>query len=487
MIAGYQSVRQLRGWPGGIFPANTEEQKGAALAKQRIASKKLKEENNMRGSCTKLGTRVLLVGLAVSAVPAKAQGEFPLKDGDTWVMIGDSITAQHLHSNYFEAFCYARFPKMTFCFRNSGVGGDTIPKALARFEWDAAAWKPTVVSVELGMNDAGGFTPEKFIEGMGTLVNRIRAINARPVILTSSPVNNGNTTAKLDGHTARLQQYALALKDFTAKQGIPFADQFSALVDFWAKNKPRENLANALNTLRGLVGSQPDLLGVEHLKAFMAVWSKAEKQPVTMLGDPVHSGPPGQLTMAAALLAGLNAPRLVSKATIDVGKGELGETAQCKIEKLKADGGNVAFDRLDEALPFPVPDEARPVLTITDSIANLSQCLLTVTGLKAEQYDVAIDGVKVATVTAADLAKGWNMGTLDKGAIADQCRTILQLVAAKEGMVGQWRNVSRAAALEDAAQKEQLAKLTQQVQEADAKIREAAQPKSHHFELTPAK
>ena len=33
---------------------------------------------------------------------------FPLKDGDVWVMAGDSITAQHLHSNYFEAFCYAR-------------------------------------------------------------------------------------------------------------------------------------------------------------------------------------------------------------------------------------------------------------------------------------------------------------------------------------------------------------------------------------------
>jgi len=24
---------------------------------------------------------------------------FPLKDGDVWVMAGDSITAQHLHSN----------------------------------------------------------------------------------------------------------------------------------------------------------------------------------------------------------------------------------------------------------------------------------------------------------------------------------------------------------------------------------------------------
>lgn len=80
---------------------------------------------------------------------AQGQDAFPLKDGDTWVMVGDSITAQHLHSNYIEAFCYARFPKWTFHFRNSGVGGDTVAKALARFGWDVAAWKPTVVSVEI--------------------------------------------------------------------------------------------------------------------------------------------------------------------------------------------------------------------------------------------------------------------------------------------------------------------------------------------------
>ena len=119
--------------------------------------------------------------------------EFPLKDGDTWVMAGDSITAQHLHSNYFEAFCFARFPTLTFRFRNSGVGGDTIPKVLARFPWDVAAWKPTVVSVELGMNDQGGFPVDKFIGNMGQLDGKIRDAGARPVYFTSSPVNDGDT------------------------------------------------------------------------------------------------------------------------------------------------------------------------------------------------------------------------------------------------------------------------------------------------------
>src|SRR5260370_25325816 len=140
---------------------------------------------------------LLLLAVLALAVPATHAAEgFPLQDGDTWVMVGDSITAQHLHSNYFEAFCYARYPKLTFRVRNSGVGGDTIPKVMARFDWDVAPWKPTVVSVELGMNDQAGFSVEKFIDNMGPLSDKIKSVHARPVYFTSSPINNGDTLAK---------------------------------------------------------------------------------------------------------------------------------------------------------------------------------------------------------------------------------------------------------------------------------------------------
>src|SRR5580765_1061388 len=122
---------------------------------------------------------VLLIGLlfVLGADAASPAADFPLKEGDIWVMAGDSITAQHLHSNYFEAFCFARYPNMKFAFRNSGVGGHTIPSTLARFEYDIAAWKPSVVSVELGMNDQGGTPTNQFVANMDTMVKRIRAIN----------------------------------------------------------------------------------------------------------------------------------------------------------------------------------------------------------------------------------------------------------------------------------------------------------------------
>jgi Lysophospholipase L1 and related esterases len=151
---------------------------------------------------------------------------------------------------------------LKFAFRNSGVGGHTIPSTLARFDYDVAGWKPTIVSVELGMNDAGGTTTDKFMANMGKMVARIKEAGARPVILSASPVNDGLGDSKFAPRNARLDEYATALKAFAEKEKIPYADQFHALVEVWAKNKQ-------------------------------------DAKGVNLTGDAVHPGAPGQLMMAA--------------------------------------------------------------------------------------------------------------------------------------------------------------------------------------------
>ncbi len=425
-------------------------------------------------------------GLAPLQAASLPRAGFPLQDGDLWVMAGDSITAQHLHSNYFEAFCYARYPNLKFAFRNSGVGGHTIPTTLARFDYDIAAWHPTVVSVELGMNDKGGTATDKFVANMGTMVERIRGVKARPVIFTASPVNNGDTLAKLGGNQ-RLHEYAVALKDFSAKEGLPFADQFHALLDLWGKNKPRENLANAVALLK-TAAADDGVAGVEHLRAFLAAQERSAERPVSMQGDAVHPGPPGQLMMAAALLQALGADGFVSSAAVDaVGKSAEGQG--CKIEALKADGAKVEFDRLDERCPFPIPDDARAVVAFYPAILELSQYTLKVAGLPPGSYALKIGGVPTAMLTAAELAAGINLTALapgrDANPVVAQMRAILAAVSAKEGIVGQWRSLSQRAhaAGADPALKDQLSALTRKVEEADAKIREAAKPQKLHFEV----
>ena len=428
---------------------------------------------------------------AVSIGPAGANADFPLKDGDIWVMAGDSITAQHLHSNYFEAFCFARYPNCKFAFRNSGVGGHTIPSTLARFDYDIAAWKPTVVSIELGMNDQGGTPTDKFVANMGTMVERIRSIPARPVILSASPVNDGSTLANL-GRNRRLNEYAVALKDFSAKEQIPYADQFHALVDVWGGNKAKELLANSLPGLKQ-AAADDSLAGVEHLRAFLAAQAKSPFPPVSMLGDAVHPGPPGQLMMAAALLKELGADGFVSSLELDAG-GKVLNAKGCKVDMARADGGRIEFDRLDERLPFPIPDEGRPVLAFYPAILDLSQYTLKVTGLKDGSYMLKINGIVSATLAAKDLAAGVNLTALgpipqagEANPIAAQARAILTAVANKENLVSQWRGQSQRAHAAGAAPelKGQLLPLTKKVEEADVKIRQAARPQKLHFELSP--
>jgi lysophospholipase L1-like esterase len=435
---------------------------------------------------------LLLLGLLVTRTPAaEPNSEFPLRDGDIWVMAGDSITAQHLHSNYFEAFCYARYPKMKFAFRNSGVGGHTIPTTLARFDYDIAAWKPTVVSVELGMNDKNGTPTDKFIANMGTMVDRIRKIGARPVIFAASPVNNGETMASINGNR-RLDEYATALKTFCESEKIPYADQFHALLDVWGKNKPREALANNLNAMRQMAGDD-SLAGVDHLRAFLAAQDKSPTKPITMQGDPVHPGPPGQLMMAAALLKGLGAQPFVSSAEIDA-KGAAVGAKGCAVTDPKFAAGTLSFDRLDECLPFPIPDDARQVLPLAPDVLALSQYTLKVTGLKDGDYVLKIDGAPCGKLSAKELAAGVNLTGLapvdpkNPGPIVAQSRDVLATVAAKEGVVNSWRDLSRRAQAKGADPKlmEDLAALTKKVEEADTKIREAARPKKLHFEIAPA-
>ena len=182
-------------------------------------------------------------GQAFAVEPA-----FTLKDNDTWVMAGDSITAQRLHSNYIEAFYRTRYPQLHLHFRNSGIGGNTTGTVLSRFDYDVAAWKPTIVSVELGMNDSGVRDPESkdapagYVDGMKKLADNIRSVQAQPLFISSSPVNDGSLMDAWTSVRCRtIHSFTEALKELwstlTPEQKDnpsfwePFEDRKAALAD----------------------------------------------------------------------------------------------------------------------------------------------------------------------------------------------------------------------------------------------------------------
>ena len=112
-----------------------------------------------------------------------------LKDGDTFVFLGDSITHQCLYTQYVEDFFYTRYPKVRIHFHNAGVGGDRASDALTRFDEDVAVYKPKYVTILLGMNDGGykGFdqpTFDTYSAGMTTILEKIAALGATAIPMT---------------------------------------------------------------------------------------------------------------------------------------------------------------------------------------------------------------------------------------------------------------------------------------------------------------
>src|SRR5882724_1302810 len=103
------------------------------------------------------------LGLLLLSAAARADGPFYLKDGDRVVFYGDSITDQRLYTTFTETFVVTRFPKMKVDFVHSGWGGDRVGgggggRIDVRLDRDVIAYKPTVVTIMLGMND-GRYEP----------------------------------------------------------------------------------------------------------------------------------------------------------------------------------------------------------------------------------------------------------------------------------------------------------------------------------------
>ena len=194
-----------------------------------------------------------------------------------------------------------------------------------------------------------------------------------------------------------------------------------------------------------------------------------------------HPGPAGQTLMAWIVLKGLGATPLVSAAQVRCGWWTRAGGKNCQISNLKRDGDTLSFDRLDRALPLPVDPRAEKALALAPVVNELGVYTLRVSGLKAERYEVSIDGAPVATVARADLEKGWSLAGVNTPMQA-QALEVLQLVFKKNDLYFQrWRKVQL-----DPQRQAELPALDEQIAAAEAGINAARQPKPHHFELKPA-
>jgi lysophospholipase L1-like esterase len=346
----------------------------------------------------------LLLALVLAAPSlTRAEEPFFFKDGDRVVIIGDSITEQHLYSNYVEMWTVTRFPAAKITFRNVGIGGDRSTGGNYRFKRDVLIHKPTAMTVDFGMNDGNyrafdepGF--KTYYNGLQGMAEQAKKAGIRVAWVTPQPLDTDKQgPTALTDYNLTLEKYSDGVKKIAEKNDGLFVDQFHPYLAVLDKARS--------------AGSKYDRITA---------------------GDAVHPGGPGQALMATAILKGLNFPAQVSSVEIDLAAKASPKTANSKVSELKIDGDTVRFEREDAALPF-FPDEAKAILKWAPLHEQFNSYTLKVVGLKGSKYAVSLGGKKVAEFSGAELANGVNLAAaaLSAGPVADQVKAIRTAIEAK--------------------------------------------------------
>jgi lysophospholipase L1-like esterase len=324
-----------------------------------------------------------------SAYGASAPG-FYLKDGDTVVFYGDSITEQNYYNQWVELYTVTRFPTMRVHFYGAGVGGDrvsgggggTVDERLVR---DVFSHHPTVATVMLGMNDGSYRAHDDqvqatYTKGYEHLLESIHSHlpGIRVTLLGPSPFDDVTRPPRFaGGYNAVMAQFAGLDEGMAHKFGDSFVNLNAPVVKVLEK-------ADALDPLEAKL----------------------------LLPDRVHPETLVHWVMAEALLEGWNAPALVSSVSIDARDGGATVAENAAIDKVERDTEGLHWTETERALPLAFSrDNAGQalLLQLTDIQHQLNQELLRVTGLEYGQYRLKIDDAVIGAFSSAELGAGINL------------------------------------------------------------------------------
>jgi lysophospholipase L1-like esterase len=404
---------------------------------------------------------------ALLALALYARGaDFYLHPNDVVVFYGDSITDQRLYTTYVETFVVTRYPKLPVRFVHSGWGGDRVTGGGGgpidiRLKRDVLAYKPTVMTIMLGMND-GGYkafddqTFRNFTDGYEHILKSMKdAIpNLRVTLIDPSPYDDFTRAPLFNGgYNAVLLKYGEYLRTLAQRNNLDFADLNTRLV----KALDRANQTDPTNAQR-------------------------------IVPDRVHPHRSGHLLMAASLLEAWKASPVVTTVEIDAASAQVKNSINTAVSDLESKGA-LRWTQKDEALPMPLPaNDALVALAVasSDFTDNFNRETLRITGLDAPSYQLKINGRTISTFTRENLAAGVNLTQFDTP-MMQQAAQVHDLTIKRADIHNiRWRQVqmplqnmlpARAAAVEDNmdALENDLAALQ----------RASAQPASCQYELIP--
>jgi lysophospholipase L1-like esterase len=177
-----------------------------------------------------------------------------LKDGETIVFLGDSITQQGAgptgYVTLFRETLEKTRPNSGIKVIGAGIGGHKVPDLEARLDKDVLAHKPNVVVIYIGINDVWhskngkGTPPDKNEAGLRNLITRCTAAGARVVLSTPSVIGE-----KHDG-TNELDKMLTEYADITRKVAT---ETETTLLDLHAKFLSYLKEYNVANQPQGIL------------------------------------------------------------------------------------------------------------------------------------------------------------------------------------------------------------------------------------------
>ena len=320
--------------------------------------------------------------------------DFAIHDGDRVVLYGDSITDQRLYSTFIEEYVLTRFPTWKIQWTQSGVGGDKVSGGVEgpidlRVQRDLLPYKPTVVTIMLGMND-GYYRPpnpaiqKTYEDGYRSMVDTLLSGDPGVRLTLIGPSPYDDVTQPTKHYNEVMQSFSRFDQSEAERTHQGFVDLNAPVVDVLEKVK----------------ASHPDLAS-------------------RLIPDRVHPGEGVHWVMAATILKAWHAPALVSNVAVDAHKAEAANVQNAVVTDIKREkkSGTLEWTEIENALPLPLPLNATdPVTDLAleaGSVeAALDQEVLTVTGLSPDSYELTIDNQPVGNFTTDALAQGINLARM---------------------------------------------------------------------------
>lgn len=352
---------------------------------------------------------------AKTFLEAKQMAPFALHQGDRVVFYGDSITDNSPYTYDIEAWTTLRYPHLFVHFMNAGVGGDRVSGGWMgpidqRLPRDLFSRRPTVITIMLGMNDAGyqAFNPALFTTyktGYQHIIDEIKehAPNARVWLIQPSPFDDVTRAPGWNpGYNSVIITYGGYVKQLAQQNGYGVIDQNTPLVDMLQK-------ANAAN---------PTL---------------AQK----IIPDRIHPTAQGHLVSSDDILKAWHFSPMVSDTTIDW------KTGHAKVINGKVSGWNNGTFKLQEnslPIPFDRTDAMTKLVLDSSTVAqDLNHEILRVNDMPTGNYILKIDGKPMGTFSDANFSSGIDLSTLPTPMIAQANQVVAMTGRLTYARYQRWR------------------------------------------------